>query len=320
MADIHDSKSCGGNPMRVQVPLPAPMLRPKIIAVVGPTASGKSGLAVEIAKKYNGEVVSADSRQVYVGLNIGTGKITKKEMSGVPHHLLDVANPKNRFTVSLYKELADKAIANILNRGKLPIICGGTGFYIDAVVKNILLPNVPVNIKLREKLSKKTALQLFEQLKKLDEERALAIGQYNKIRLIRAIEIVKTLGKVPPIKTEPKYEVLSIGIKTEKDVLKEKIQVRLISRIKQGMINEAKKLHTAGLSWKRMKELGLEYRALAYHLTGELTKQEMIDLLNREIYQYARRQIQWFKRDQNIQWVEINETEKIKTAINKFLK
>jgi tRNA dimethylallyltransferase len=293
---------------------------PKIVAVVGPTASGKSALAVEIAKKYNGEVISADSRQVYVGLNIGTGKITKKEMSGVQHHLLDVANPKTQFTVSTYKELADKAITEILSRGKLPIICGGTGFYIEAVVKNVLLPNVPVNKKLRKKLSKKSSLQLFEMLKKLDPARAAAVGQYNAVRLIRAIEIVTALGKVPPVKIEPKYEVLSIGIKTEKDVLKEKIHARLLSRIKQGMITEAKTLHEKGLTWKRMKELGLEYRALARHLCGETTEQEMIEQLDREIYQYAKRQIQWFKRDKNIQWFPIENTQKINNTIKKFLK
>jgi len=294
--------------------------KPKVIAIVGPTASGKSGLAVEIARKYNGEVISADSRQVYVGLNIGTGKITKKEMLGVLHHLLDVANPKNRFTVSMYKDLADKAIAEILSRGKLPIICGGTGFYIDAVVKNVLLPDVPVNEKLREKLSRKTALQIFEMLKKLDGKRALAIGQHNKVRLIRAIEIVTEIGKVPPIKTKPKYNVLSIGIKTEKDVLKEKIHTRLISRIKQGMIAEAEKVHKKGLSWKRMEELGLEYRALARHLSGETTRQEMIEQLNREIYQYAKRQMQWFKRDQNIQWFPIKKTRQIDIAVKNFLR
>jgi tRNA dimethylallyltransferase len=293
--------------------------KPKVIAIVGPTASGKSGLAIEIAKKYNGEIISADSRQVYVGLNIGTGKVTKKEMSGVPHHLLDVANPKNRFTVSMYKELADKTIAEILSRGKLPIICGGTGFYIDAVVKNVLLPDVPVNKELREKLSYKTASQLFEMLKKLDQKRALAIGEHNKIRLIRAIEIVKAIGKVPPIKTEPKYDVLSIGIKIDKDALKEKISKRLISRVKQGMIAEAEKLHEKGLSWKRMNELGLEYRTLARHLSGELTKEEMLSQLKREIYQYARRQMQWFKRDQSIQWFPIEKTKQINTAIKKFL-
>jgi tRNA dimethylallyltransferase len=291
----------------------------KIIAVVGPTASGKSGLAVEIAKKFDGEIISADSRQVYVGLNIGTGKITEKEMAGVPHHLLDVANPKNRFTVSTYKELADKTISEILSRGKLPIICGGTGFYIDAVTKNILLPDVAVNTKLREKLSKKTSLQLFEILRKSDLERAQKIGQHNKIRLIRALEIIATLGKIPPVKTEPKYEVLSIGIKINKEVLKKKIYARLVSRIKQGMIGEAKKLHEKGLPWKRMEELGLEYRALALHLSGEISKQEMIDRLNQEIYKYSKRQAQWWKMDQNIQWFEVAKTQKINTAIKKFL-
>lgn len=293
--------------------------KPKIIAIVGPTASGKSGLAIELAKKYSGEVISADSRQVYVGLNIGTGKVTKKEMAGVPHHLLDVADPKKRFTVSDYKELADKAVTEILSRGKLPIICGGTGFYIDAVVKNVLLPDVPVNPKLREKLSHKTALQLFKMLKKIDSKRAFAIGEHNKIRLIRAIEIVTTLGKVPPIKSEPKYDVLSIGIKIEREALKEKIYKRLISRIKQGMINEAKKLHVNGLSWKRMRELGLEYRALARHLSGEITKEEMVEQLNLEICQYAKRQMQWFKRDQNIHWFPLEKMDQINATVKKFL-
>ena len=294
--------------------------KPKIIAVVGPTASGKSSLAVELAKKFNGEIISADSRQVYVGLNIGTGKITKKEMSGVPHHLLDVENPKNRFTVDLYKKLADKAIADILARGKLPIITGGTGFYVDAVIKNVILPDVPVNPKLRAQLSKKTASQLFAQLKKVDPKRANEIGEHNKVRLIRAIEIVKAIGKVPPLKTEPKYDTLSIGIKIDKEKLHQKIYLRLISRLKQGMINEAKKLHGAGLSWKRMEDLGLEYRYLARYLTNKISKAEMIEQLNRAICQYARRQIQWFKPNTNIHWFPIEKTKHIETAAKKFLR
>jgi len=293
--------------------------KPKIIAIVGQTSSGKSGLAVKLAKKIDGEVISADSRQVYKGLNIGSGKITKKEMLGVPHHLLDIANPKERFTVSMFKELADKAIGEILARGKVPIICGGTGFYVEAVVKNVLLPDVPVNKKLRKELSKKTAGQLFEILKKIDPKRALEIGKQNGIRLIRALEIVKALGQVPPLSHKPIYETLSIGIETEKDLLKEKIHARLLARIKDGMIAEAKKLHEKGLSWKRMEELGLEYRALARHLREELTKEEMIEELNREIYQYARRQAQWFRRDKNIQWFEISEIEKINSTVKKFL-
>jgi len=294
-------------------------MKPEIVAIVGQTASGKSALAVEIAKKYNGEVVSADSRQVYKKLNIGTGKITKKEMQGVPHHLLDVANPKNRFTVDLYKKMADKIIADILNRGKLPILCGGTGFYLDAVIKNITLPDVPVNNILRKKLSKKTPAQLFSILKKVDPKRAQVIGEHNGVRLIRAIEIVKALGKVPPIESAPKYETLTIGIETNKKILAEKIHTRLLSRIKQGMIREAKKLHADGLTWKRMDDLGLEYRYLAQHLQGKITKQEMIEQLNREILQYARRQAQWFSKNDKIKWLKRND-KKVYKLISSFLK
>ncbi|MBU4078319.1 tRNA (adenosine(37)-N6)-dimethylallyltransferase MiaA, partial [Patescibacteria group bacterium] len=164
--------------------------KPKIIVVVGPTASGKSDLAVEIAKKYNGEVVSADSRQVYKGMDIGTGKITQKEMQGIKHYLLDVASPKTRFTVAQYQKKANQAIGEIIKKEKLPILCGGTGFYIQSIVDNIAIPKVKPDLKLRKNLEKQSAEELFEQLKKLDSERAKNIDKYNKRRLIRAIEIV----------------------------------------------------------------------------------------------------------------------------------
>ncbi len=295
-------------------------IKPKIIAVVGPTASGKSDLAVQIAKKYNGEVISADSRQVYKGLNIGTGKITKKEMLGVPHYLLDIADPKKRFTVSKFKELADKSISEIISRGKLPILCGGTGFYIEAVVKNVILPDVQPDNTLRQKLSKKSSLQLLNILKKLDEKRASEIDPRNKIRMIRAIEIAKALGKVPAVKTEPKYETLSIGIKVDREILKEKIVARLHTRLKKGMVTEAKKLHTAGLSWKRMQELGLEYRHLSLYLQNKVSKPEFIDRLGIDIWHYARRQFQWFKRDEKIEWYTLNEKAKMYSTVNKFIK
>ena len=293
----------------------------KIIAIVGPTASGKSDLAVKIALKYNGEIISADSRQVYRGLNIGTGKITKREMCGVPHHLLDVANPKKRFTVSDFKTLADKAIAEIISRGKLPIICGGTGFYIDMLTSGSVLPDVSPNKKLREKLGKKSAAELFEILKKLDPKRAENIDKNNSVRLIRAIEIAQALGAVPPLVTdaENKYQTLFIGIKIDKEKLKVKILKRLNSRLEQGMVEEAMKLHANGLSWRRMHELGLEYRYLAQLLQGKISKLEFIEKLNTEIWHYARRQIQWFKRNQKIRWFTLTEKAKINVAIKKFL-
>jgi len=295
---------------------------PKIIAVVGPTASGKSDLAVKIARKYNGEIISADSRQVYRGLNIGTGKITKHEMLGVPHHLLDVADPKKRFTVADFKTLADKAIADISSRGKLPIICGGTGFYIDTVTSGSILPDVQPNKALRRKLGQKSATELFEILKKLDPKRAKNIDQNNSVRLIRAIEIAQALGAVPPLATdnENKYQTLFIGIKIDKEKLKAKILKRLNSRLEQGMVDEAKKLHVSGLSWRRMHELGLEYRYLAQLLQGKISKSEFIEKLNTEIWHYARRQIQWFKRNQKIHWFALTEKTKINAAINQFVR
>ena len=298
--------------------------KPKIIVILGQTATGKSDLAVKIAKKIGGEIISADSRQVYKGLDLGTGKITKKEMQGVLHHLLDVANPKKRFSVAQYKKLADKKIKEIIKRGKVPIICGGTGFYIDAVVKNITFPEVPPNEKLRKVLNKKTAQELFEMLKKLDKTRANNIDKNNKVRLIRAIEIAQKLDKVPKLQGATNsamaefvapYEFIKIGFFLPTDILKKKIEKRLLARIKIGMIKEIEKLHRQGLSWKRMEELGLEYRYTALYLQKKITKQEMIEKLNSEIYKYAKRQMTYFKRDKEIKWIDASKKDLILRAM-----
>ncbi len=270
--------------------------KPKIIVVLGPTASGKSALAVKLAKKFNGEIISADSRQVYKGLDIGAGKITRREMQGVPHHLLDVASPKKVFTVQDFKNLGEKAIEEILAKGKVPIICGGTGFYIQALVENQALPDVPPNKKLRAELGGKTPEELFEILKKLDARRAESIDRKNPRRLIRAIEIAEALGKVPEIKTEPKYNVSYFNTDMPDEILKKRIHNRLLGRMKQGMVAEAKNLHADGLSWKRMEALGLEYKYLAYYLQKKMTKEAMLEKLEMEIWHYAKRQRTWFKK------------------------
>src|SRR3990167_701630 len=242
----------------------------KLIVILGPTASGKTGLSIKLAKKFNGEVVSADSRQVYKKMDIGTDKITKKEMGGVSHHMLDVASPKNRFDVARYQKMAHKKIAEILKRGKLPIICGGTGLYIKAIVENQSYPDIPPDLKLRERLEKKPAEQLFAMLKKLDRKRARDIDAKNPRRLIRAIEIAKHSGnprtqraeqssydgQVPTVKTAPKYDALILGIRPSQEKLKSAIKARLQKRIKQGMIAEVKKLRAQGVSWHRLEELG----------------------------------------------------------------
>lgn len=282
---------------------------PKIIVIVGPTASGKSDLAVKIAKKIGGEIISADSRQVYRGMDIGTGKITRKEMRGVPHHLLDVASPKRDFNVSHFKELAEKKIREIIARGHVPIIVGGTGFWIDALIYDFNLPEVGPDKKLRAKLEKQSVEKLFSRLKKLDPERAKTIEPKNKRRLIRALEIVLLSKKpVPKLGKRAKYNALFIGIRKDKKELEDRIYKRLLARLKQGMIGEVKKLRNppagGGVSWKRLDDFGLEYRFISRYLRGRLSYGEMVVQLFSAIKKYAKRQMTWFKRNKKIKWVE----------------
>ena len=275
----------------------------KALIIVGPTSSGKSALAVELAKKFDGEVISADSRQVYRGLNIGTGKITKREMKGVLHHLLDIVSPKRKFSADGYVRHARAAILDVVSRGKLPIVAGGTGFYIDALLGRIALPNVPPNPKLRTQLEKKSAAQLFALLKKKDTRRAKTIEPQHKRRLIRALEIAAALGSTPMMEiVSPSFDVLWIGIAVPMNELEKKITIRLFARIRQGMAAEAKRLHVGGLSYRRMEELGLEYRSLARHLLGVVTREQMTEELNRAIRKYAKRQITYWKRNKDILW------------------
>lgn len=281
----------------------APMQTPRIIVILGPTASGKSAYAVTLARKIGGEVVSADSRQVYKGLDIGAGKITRKEMRGVPHHMLDVASPKKVYTVNTFVIGGRKVIDDILARGKVPIVCGGSGFYIDALLGRIAVPRVAPNPKLRRMLEKKTAAQLFSMLKKLDPRRARDIDAKNPVRLIRAIEIARALGHVPRSNPEPlPYAIEWIGLKPDEETLKRKIRKRLQARLKAGMVAEARRLHGEGLSYKRMHALGLEYRHLALFLQNKLSKEEMLAQLEREIWQYAKRQMAYWRRNEEILW------------------
>lgn len=278
--------------------------RHKIIVILGPTSSGKSDLAVKVAKKINGEVVSADSRQVYKGLDIGSGKITKKEMRGIRHHLLDVASPRGLFTVSKYRAMARKAIDDILSRGKTPIVTGGTGLYIDSILYDAPLPEVAPNLKLRARLGKKSTKELFAQLKKLDPARAKNIDKNNPHRLVRALEIVLKTGRPVPALAEHKtmFDTTKIGISLPPDVLKKRIRARLTSRLKQGMLREVKRLHESGVSWKRLDDLGLEYRYASRHLHGLISREDMIQSIESESWKYARRQMTWWRKDKEIAW------------------
>jgi tRNA dimethylallyltransferase len=303
----------------------------KIIVILGSTASGKSDLAVKIAlwlsskeikKEFaieGGEIISADSRQVYRGMDIGTGKITKEEMKGIPHYLLDVSSPKRNFTVAQFVDLAKKAISKIFKKKKIPIICGGTWFYIYALVDGYTFPRVKPDWKLRKELEKKSEKKLFEELKKLDQERAKTIDPHNKRKLIRAIEIVKKIGKVPPLKKQPlPYPVLFLGIEKNFSELKKLIEKRLLKRLKQGMIEEVKKLRESGVSWKKLESFGLEYEWIAKYLQGKIEKEEMIKKLQKDIEKFAKKQIKVFKKDKRVIWIK-NE-KKAKRIARKFLK
>lgn len=293
----------------------------KLVVILGPTASGKSSLAVKLAKKFDGEIISADSRQVYKGLDIGSGKIMKKEMAGAPHYLINVANPKRKFTVALFQKLAKEETRRIQRKNKIPFLVGGTGFYIQSIVDGILIPEVKPNWHLRKKLEKKSSEDLLAILEKLDIRRAKTIDPKNPRRLIRAIEIVMTTEKSVPklsLDTQIFKNVLQIGIKKSPEELRKLIHRRLLKRLRQGMIDEVKKLHKNNLSWKRLEELGLEYRFVARHLQSKISYKEMVENMERSIWHFSKRQMTWFKRDKRIRWIE-NQKE-AENLIKKFVK
>ena len=270
----------------------------KVLVILGPTASGKSDLAVRLAKKFKGEIISADSRQIYRGLDIGTGKITKGEMRGVPHHLLDVADPKKQFTVAQYKKLAEEELRYIVMRNKLPIIVGGTGFYIDTLAGAIVLPDVAPNKKLRERLAKKSNESLFNILKKKDPKRAKTIDANNKVKLIRALEIIESIGKVPRMRVKPNNNFIYIGVKP--DDLEQRIEKRVKKMFRQGLLKEIAKLKKSGITKKRFGQLGFEY--------NNPTEESVI----RGTKQYAKRQMTWFKRNRKIKWFTLSGVERVK--------
>lgn len=278
------------------------MEKRKVICIVGSTSSGKTALSIAVAKRVHGEVVSADSRQVYRGLNLGTGKITTEEMEGIPHHLLDVASPEDVYTASDYIRDARGAISDIHARGNLPLVVGGSGFYIDVLMGRMSVAETAPDIQRRSELASYSLETLQELLKKLDPARFETIDWQNPRRLIRAIEVAEMIGKNPPPKTDNPYNALWIGLSLARDELKERIKSRLRARINDGMIEEAQTLHRAGLSYERMDALGLEYRALATLLKGERTRDEFEDRLASDIYLYAKRQETWFKRNTDITW------------------
>jgi tRNA dimethylallyltransferase len=294
--------------------------KPKAIAIVGPTAAGKTSLSITIAKHTDGEVISADSRQVYTGMDLGTGKVTTEEMDGVPHHLLDVAEPMEIYTGSRFVTDATVAMDKIISRDHCPIVAGGTFFYVDLLRNKMQAAPVEPDTDFRATLTPYTTAELYTQLENVDSRRAASIDPHNRRRLERALEIINTLGAVPEsVPQESPYDWLVLGIEITKEQLHANIHKRIINRIEQGMIEEVERLHYEGVTWDRMNELGLEYRYISQYLQGELTKEAMIEQLDTKTRQFAKQQLTWLRKDTDVVWVDPTDTKTVLTMIDTFL-
>jgi len=264
----------------------------------------------------------ADSiRQVYKGLDIGTEKITKKEMKEIPHHLIDVCEPEKVFSVQEFKNKASEAIREILSRNNLPIVVGGTGFYVDALLYDMKFPEVPPNKELRKRLEPQEASELYKQIEAKDPERANSIDPNNKRRLVRALEVIEELGKVPLLtpKTE-RYNAFIIGIYSPANMLKKRIEKRLNETLMNGLLREVSSLMASGISKERINEFGLEYRIALECIQGKISGSVMKKKMLKELWRYAKKQRTWFKRSKNIEWFELGESEKIEKSVEEFLK
>ena len=275
-----------------------------LIVIIGPTATGKSDIAIELAKQFNGEIISADSRQIYKGLDIGSGKVTKQEQKQTKHHLLDIISPKKQYTVAEYQKLAYKKLKQIWNKNKTPIICGGSPLYIISILEGWQFPKTKTNIKLRKRLESKSLEYLANLLKIKDPERFQTIEQKNKRRIIRALEIIFLNGKVTPLKKNPiKAKILILSTQKTKEELKQLIKSRLDRRLDQGMLEEVKKLKKQRISSQRLNDFGLEYRYLNQYLDKKISYTEMYDTLLKKIIDFSKRQITWFKKFPNIKYI-----------------
>lgn len=290
----------------------------KLIVIAGTNASGKSGLGVELASRYGGEIVSADSRQVFRGLDLGSGKITPQEMQGVPHHLIDVCQPGDFFSMADFQRLAYAAIDGIQARGKLPFLVGGTGLYVDAVAEGYELSDRAPDLALRAELETHTTPELYQMLQK--KLPGTEIDPRNRNRVMRALERLAA-DDYHPGKRQPRYEVLKLGVSWDRETLKQRIDERLERRLRDGMVQEVQGLLDAGVSRAFLMKLGLEYRYLTRYLDGELTYEQMVLELGNAIKKFAKRQVTWFKKDPAIHWLDMRADPAAQAAalIDRFL-
>ncbi|HEX9896691.1 MAG TPA: tRNA (adenosine(37)-N6)-dimethylallyltransferase MiaA [Dehalococcoidales bacterium] len=281
----------------------------KLVAIVGPTGVGKTRLALRLAQKYNGEIVNADSRQIYRFMDIGTAKPTKEEQALVPHHLIDIINPDEDFSLATYQQLAYKAISDIQSRGKLPFLVGGTGQYVWAVLEGWLVPKVPPDIEFRRNLEQKAednADELYQELNRLDPVAARKIDPRNIRRVIRALEVSRqkpfsqAVGKAPP-----SFASSIIGLTMERKELYRRVDVRIDEMIRHGFVDEVKKLIGMGynLTLPAMSSIG--YREIGQYLQGKMTLEEAVYKMKTGTHRFIRHQYAWFRlKDERIRWFD----------------
>ena len=288
-------------------------MKPTVIVIGGPTASGKSNLAVELAKKINGEIISADSMQIYKDMNIGTAKITEKEMQGIPHYMLDIVSPEKRYSVSEYKKEAEKAIEEILKKGKVPIIVGGTGLYIESLIYGIEFQEEEFDEKYRQELNNIAETEglekLYQEAKKIDPKAMEKISKNDRKRIIRVLEIYHKTGKtkteqeIESRKKEVKYNYKIFAINFDREKLYSRIEQRIDQMIEDGLIQEVENIKKKYNKFPTAMQ-GLGYKEVVEYLEHKITKEEMLEKLKKETRHYAKRQITWFRKYKEITWLE----------------
>lgn len=299
------------------------MYKPKVIVICGPTASGKTALSIELAKKIDGEIISCDSMQIYKDMNIGTAKVTKEEMQGIRHYMIDFVSPDTRYSVADYKNDAEKAIETIINKGKIPIIVGGTGLYVDSLIYGIEYPEIKFDEEYRRRLEKEADEKglefLYNKAKEIDKQAMQKISPNDKKRIIRVLEIYHATGKtkteqeIESRKKEIKYEYKVFAINMNREKLYERINIRVDKMIENGLIEEVENLKKKYDHFPTAMQ-GLGYKEVVEYLQNQITRDEMIEKIKQESRRYAKRQLTWFRKNKETIWID--GLEKIEHNIN----
>lgn len=290
----------------------------KVVAIVGPTATGKTNLGVSLAKTFDGSVISADSRQIYKGLDIGSNKISSEEMQGIHHYGIDCAGPHEPWSVARFQDYGNETLETIFLDHKLPIIVGGSGMYVDSLLFDSSYPPVPPNVELRKNLEEKTVGELFDMLESTDPERAATIDRDNKVRLVRALEIVEALGYVPETSKEEKFDTFWIGLDMEDGDLQKRISQRLDERIAKGLFNEVSQLLRDGVSGEWLRSLGIEYRYGVQCVCDGISKEEACRAILNDSWKLVRKQRTWWRRNGKIRWYSPDQFSQIEKDVSSW--